>query len=316
MRRRDDIVEILRQRVISGIHFGTLERGAKLPSARTVSAELHADPRVVLAAYRRLESEGLIEQRAGSRAFFTAVGRSAGDSLAPTSEWLVELLIQALDHGVHAPSLPEHVRHCLETLRLRAACIECNADQLRWLCSEIADDYGIESTPVDVEDIEHGPLPAAMRQADIWVTTASHSSMVRPLSRQHGKPLLVVSLRPELVDEIGRLLESGPIYYIFTDPRFATKLPYLYASAPGAANVRAVLLGRDDPADIPAGAAAWVMRSARQQLGNKLQNIRLLSTLRVFSNETARELLSFIVRSNLAALAAQQSSGAASALAG
>jgi hypothetical protein len=136
------------------------------------------------------------------------------------------------------------------------------------------------------------------------------------LAREHGKPLLVVSLRPELMAELERRLEAEPVYYVFTDPRFALKLPYLFASSPGAHNVRSVLLGRDDPASIPAGASAWVMRTARQKLGSMPPQIRALSTLRIFSSETARELLAFIVRSNLAALDAQQSSGAATALVG
>jgi DNA-binding transcriptional regulator YhcF (GntR family) len=42
MRKRDDVTETLRQRVASGIHFGTLAINTRLPSARRLARELHA----------------------------------------------------------------------------------------------------------------------------------------------------------------------------------------------------------------------------------------------------------------------------------
>src|SRR5690606_42155468 len=65
-----DISEALRQQILSALHFRTLGPGRRLPSARRLAAELRADPRVVLAAYRGLEREGLVERRPPSRAFY------------------------------------------------------------------------------------------------------------------------------------------------------------------------------------------------------------------------------------------------------
>jgi DNA-binding transcriptional MocR family regulator len=61
--RREQIREILRQRVISGLHLGILSPGERLPSARDTARELGADYRVVVAALRALERDGLVEVR-------------------------------------------------------------------------------------------------------------------------------------------------------------------------------------------------------------------------------------------------------------
>jgi GntR family transcriptional regulator/MocR family aminotransferase len=63
------VAEMLRQRVEAGLHLGTLAPGARLASIRALSAELHASPRLVLAAYRRLAAEGLVQLRNRSGVF-------------------------------------------------------------------------------------------------------------------------------------------------------------------------------------------------------------------------------------------------------
>ena len=49
-RRRADLAETLRRRIVSAVTAGLARRGDRLPSAREVAAELDADPRLVLAA--------------------------------------------------------------------------------------------------------------------------------------------------------------------------------------------------------------------------------------------------------------------------
>jgi hypothetical protein len=104
---------------------------------------------------------------------------------------------------------------------------------------------------------------------------------------------------------VGRLLAAGPVYFVGTDPRFASKLERLFGGQEGSANVRTLILGRDDVADIPADAPAWVMRTARERLGAMPAHVRALSTLRAFAASTQRELLRFVVQANLAALASR-----------
>jgi hypothetical protein len=299
--RRDAISDTLRQRVLSALHFGTLSAGSRLPSARTLAAELRADPRVVTAAYRSLEAEGVVERRPPSRAYFVVETRPPAGAPAPTAEWLVEVFAGGLARGVPAPDFPEHARRSLETLRLRAACLECNRDQLVWLCRELHEDFGVVAAEVDVESArDDEPPPPALRSADLLVTTARHADAARRVGDRLGKPVVVAAMRPDLAAEIGRLLAEGPLYFVGTDPRFERKLRELYADAP-AGHLRVALAGRDDVAAIPDGSPAYVMRTARDVLGGVPPNLRPLSTLRAFSPETQRAILRWVLRANGAA---------------
>lgn len=305
MHRRDDIGETLRQRVLSALHFGTLRPGSRLPSARVLAMELKADPRVVTAAFRRLEREGVVERRPPSRAYFLAETRPAAGAPAPTAEWLVEVFAGGLARGVPAPDFPEHARRSLETLRLRVACVECNADQRTWLCRELQEDFGLVAAEVDVAALgDPDVVPPALRSADLLVTTVFHAEEVGRVAGRLGKPVVVATIRPDLTAEIARLLAEGPLYFVGTDVGFERKLPRLFPGA-DAANLRAVLVGRDDVGAIPAGSPAYVMRTARDRLGGVPPHLRPLSTLRAFSAETQREVLRFILRANVTALSAQ-----------
>ncbi|MDF1501342.1 GntR family transcriptional regulator [Roseisolibacter sp. H3M3-2] len=305
MARRDDISDTLRQRVLSALHFGTLRAGSRLPSARVLAAELNADPRVVIAAYRSLEAEGVVERRPPSRAHFVVETRPAAGALAPTAEWLVEVFAGGLARGVPAPDFPEHARRHFETLRLRAVCVECNRDQLVWLCRELQEDYGVVATGVEIEALrDDEPLPPALRSADLLVTSASHAEEVQRLGERLSKPVVVATIRPDLSAEIARLLAEGPLYFVGTDPRLEGKLQSLFPDAP-TGHVRTILVGRDDVGAIPEGAPAYVLRTARDLLGGVPAHLRPLSTLRAFAPETQREILRFILRGNAAALGAR-----------
>lgn len=302
MRRRTDVIATLRERIINGVHFGRIAAGDRLPSARQLAVELDADPRVVTGAYAELERGGMVSRRPGARGYFAVVHRAPTGSVVPSTEWIVDTLAQGITRGVPLGRFIEHARRSLETVRLRIACVECNDDQRRWLCGELEDDYGFTAQSFDATEVrDRHSLPPQLEQVDLMVTTVAHASDVRPIAEQLGKPLVLVTLRPEIVAEVSRLLATGPVYFMCTDPRFVPKLHALYRGTPGAANVRPVLLGRDDPLSIPEGAPAWIMRTASEALGGIPPHLNTLSTARIFSEATARELVSYLVRANLAA---------------
>jgi DNA-binding transcriptional regulator YhcF (GntR family) len=310
MRKRDDVTETLRQRLASGMHFGTLPIDTRLPSARRLARELHADPRVIINAYLRLEREGLVKRRRGARGFFVAGLPSMSELPGASSDWMVETIELALKQGIQIPRLAEHVRRSLETVRLNAACIECNTDQLEWMCGELHDDYGIHSTPMEVSDLSTSQSRAALQRADILVTTAAHTSEIQRAAREVDRPCVIVTLRNEIISEVQRNLAAGPVYFICADIRYAKKLKQLYANEDGAENLRTIVLGQHDPASIPAGAPVWVLRTALSRLGALPSHVKALPTHRLFSVETTRALLSFVLRANATAagaIAAQRS---------
>lgn len=306
-RRRDDIADVLRQRLFSGLHLGELKPGQRLPSARELGREMDADPRVVLAAYRILQHEGLVELRPRSGIFLTGADASTGGLQRRTHDWMVDLLLRAVERGIPAPDFPERLRRSLETLRLRVACIECNADQIDELSHELHITYGFNVSGVDVYAMLDGTrLPKEVRQADLLVTTHFHSHEVQPIATQLGKPWIVVELLVDGFAEVARRLADGPVYYVVADPRFADKLGRIFASSPAPANLRVLIQGRDDLDQVPPGAALHLTRLVRERLPGQSRLTPLLPPARVFSPETSRHLFTFVLRANLAALSERQ----------
>ncbi len=312
---RDQITEALRQRVVAGLHLGVVRQGDRLPSVRSLSPEFDADPRVILAAYRQLEVEGLVEVRPRSGMYVAPTATTGGKMLPQTSKWVAEVLTQALDRGIPAVEFPERVRRCLETVRLRAACIECNLDQITGICSELSRDYGLESTGVEIQGLgarEPEGLPEEVRGADLLVTTTYHAGEVRRLAKRLKIPCIVVSLRDEFLAEIRRYLAQGRLYFVVADVRFAEKLRSMFAGTAGVANLRTLAVDRDDLSRILEGSPTYVTQAARARLGEASGRGRVIPAPRVFSSRSAHELLSFVLRANLAAIAAQEDSASSS----
>jgi DNA-binding transcriptional regulator YhcF (GntR family) len=299
--RRAEVIDSLRQGIVAGLHLGTLKAGDRLPSLRRAAAEAHADPRVVLAAYRRLAVEGLVTLRPRSGVFVQAAP-PAGDSRLPeVASLVVDVFLRGLALGIAPTALRRQARACLDTVRTRAACLECNDDQVYSLCRQVVEDYGFDATGVDVEALERGepPSPRAAT-ADLVLTTAFHAAQARRLGRRWRRPVIVATLDTQFALEVRRLLERGPVWWICTDPRFAAKVPRMF---PGAA-VEPFVLGHRALDSVPADAAVYASRRAAERLPPRWHRGRVVTIPRVFSPETARALLEFQVARNLRAVRA------------
>lgn len=309
-RRAAEVAEALRQRFFSQLHLGILRPEGKLPSTRALARELGVDWRVVLSAYRELEREGLVELRERSGIYFAAGGATSDAAERPEHarlvRWVADLLSQGLTRGVPVPALADRLHDWTRTLRLRAACIECNDDQTAALCAELRADYGLETAMADVDALRAADeLPRDVRRADLLVTTPFHAGEVKAIAERAGKPWVAASFRADVYAEIARLLPASPVYFVVTDPRFAAKLGRIFAHTAGAANLRTLIQGRDDVARIPAGAPTYVTRPARERLAGAELLRRVAPEERTFSSASAREILTFIVGANVAALAAR-----------
>lgn len=303
--RRLQIAADIRQRILSGLHLGRLGPGARLWSTREIADELNVAPRTIMAAYRVLEAEGLVELRERS-GIYVAPGHDSGALLSQLAGWVVGILLDARSRDLSPIEFPERVRRCLQTLQLRAACVAGNFDQMDQICAELREDYGISSTGVSPADLATGAqMHSALTQADLLVTTAAYTVETHRVAKQLGKVAITVTLRSELMGEMTRWLGRGPVYIIGTDPRFRDALQSLFAPAGLSANLRPIILGEDDPGLIPEDAVTYFMRTAHERLRDTPLAKRVVPIKRVFSNDMARDLLEFIVRANMAALSAR-----------
>ncbi len=303
MLRRTQIAEQLRERLFSGIHLRVLAPGQRLPSVRELASEFDADPRVVMAAYRQLEAEGLVEVRSRAGIFVRAGDAVQGQFQRRTADWMVNLLLEGWGRGISAREFPERVRQSLETLPLRVACIECNHDQLASLAAELRDDYGIDASGVDTFTLlASGEPPEVVRRADLLVTTPFHIIEVEPVATALAKPWIVAELRVDPYADVARRLPAGPVYFVVADPRFAEKLVRIYQRSPASENLHPLVVGRDDIEAIPGDVPVYVSRLARERLGSTRLPKQVIPEVRVFSRETSRQILAFVVQANIAAL--------------
>lgn len=305
---RDAVADALRSRIVSGLHVGRLSGGDRLPPTRVLAEEFGVNERVVLAALRMLADEGFVELRPRSGAYVVPPHPAGGGALPDLGAWLVTTLVQARSRGLPPRELSEYARRCLETRRVRASCIECNADQLHLLCNELASDHGFVTESTEVADLQLPEPTLALRRADVLVTTLFHTAEVEAAARRLNKPWIAVALRPDAMREVGRGLREGPVYFVATDPRFEAKLRRMLVPVGPVSNLRVMLIGRDDLDTIPRDAPTYVMTSARahveERYGARGGLGRPIHPPRSFSDETARELLTFLVRANMSALAA------------
>lgn len=306
--RRSGIIETMRQRIVSGLHLGTLRPGARLPSTREIAEEFGVAPRTVMSAYRLLEAEGLIEMRERS-GIYVAPGSSGSETtmLTQLASWVVEVLLDGRAREIAPIGLPERVRRCLATLRLRAVCVAGNADQSEQICYELQHDYGVESESLELTRLLAPDAEAhrALTQADIVVSTSLHATQVQHAARRLGKPVITVALHTELMNEFTRQLATGPLYLIGSDPRFRDAAHAVFDPTGHGGSLHVPIVGEDDLDRIPPDAPVYIMGRAHRLLGDTAFARRVTPIRRVFSREMARELLMFIVRANIAAMSAR-----------
>src|SRR4051812_33505095 len=190
---RAEVAAALRARIVGGMHVGRMSGGHRLPSAKALGRKCGVNERVVRAAFRVLAEEGFLDLRPRSGTYVKPAHPSGEGLLPDLGAWVVGMLIQARSRGLPPREISHYLRRSLETRRVRAACIECNLDQLELMCSELKSDYGYETESTLLEDIEHSE---SLSRADVLVTTLFHASEVQRVARRLRKPCISVTLRP------------------------------------------------------------------------------------------------------------------------
>ena len=300
-RRRTEIVDVMRRRVLGGVGAGTLRRGDRLSSARELAAEFDVDPRLVLAAYRVLSAEGLVEIRRRSGIYVAATPEVAGGPAVVAEGWLVDVLYQGVEHGIAAPRLGEWLRRCMSTRRLRAAVVAGTADHIEGISAELREDYGVDTIPFSADVLEP-PLrtPNELAAADFAVTPEQYVEPLRRVLRPLGKRVIGAPIRTDVDPEVRLALTRETVHVLVVDPRTAGVARATAGEL--APRVQVHVVGQDDLRSIPEGAALYVTRSARQRLGPAKLAGRVLPSTRLLQPSTGREILSLIVETNLKAM--------------
>ena len=306
------VTDLLRGRILSGIHGGHLEAGDRLSTYREISKETGLDLRAVARVYGALAGEGLVEIRGKTGVFVAPQERLGGRVLEETARWMVGVLRDAWTRQIQLPHVPDFVRECIATVEVTCACIESTEDQIQSICSELHRDFGFRSlpvhadrlTPIQVGSTLHERFPAEVREADILVTTAFHASAIRPLADALEKPLMVVRLDPNIVRQLERIVEQGELTVVCVDPRFLERVRLVIGGEHGE-RIRGVLV--DDGDAIRAlnrETPTLVSHAARERLGD-LDLPSVIPTGRVLSPDSAEDLAELLIRFNAEAMKEQ-----------
>lgn len=308
------LLKRLRNYVVARMHIGRLQPGDQLPSYRVLSERWDVDHRMIARAYRALEAEGLVEIRGRSGVFLKEQERIGGEMLSETARWVASgVLVEAWQRRIKVPELPELIRRCTASARLRVACIESTEDHRFLLGRELREGFGFESRSVPVELLpEHDPgeavhgvqvddLPEAVRTADILVTTTFHAHQVRLVAEVLGKPHVSVSVHPVAVEMFLDRLREGPLTVVCVDPRFGDRVRSI-AGPEHESRIRVVLVGdRRAMRELDPGEPLLVSAAAQEQVSPPLPSI--MGEVPAFSPEAAAELSFLLIRLNLEAAA-------------
>jgi len=300
------LVDVLRGRIVGGVHTGRLSAGDRLPSYREIGEETGMDLRAVAHAYRTLEAEGLVEVRGRSGVFVARLERIGGRVLAETARWVVGALREAWTRRIPVPGLPDFVRECTATRVVRCAFVESTVDQIETFCGELRTDFGFDAAavhlgrfaPLVVDGAARPRVPEEARDADFLATTVFHAAEVRELAQGLGKPLVVIRLNRAFVQQVQRRVAEAELPVLCADVRFVDRVR-LIAGAAYTDRVRAVPASDAEAvAELDLGRPVLITDAARREL----PGVTLPASFPeepMIGPDAAEELAEMLVRMNL-----------------
>lgn len=302
----ESLEELIRGRIVAGIHVGRLSPGDRLPSYREVADEVGTDLRAVARAYAALEQKGLVEVRGRSGVFVAPQERVGGRVLAETAVWFVDVLREAWNRRIPAADLPAFARECTAARVVRCAFLESTVDQVESIGAELRDDFGFDVCSATADHFGTGADGTRMdavqkaRGADFIATTAFHAAELREVADQLGLPLVVIRINPQFTREVQRTLSQGGLTVVCVDPLFAERVR-LVAGDVNSDGLKTVLASdRAQVASLDLSQPVLVSEAARRQLDD-LRLPRSFPDQPMISPESARELHALLVRFNLEA---------------
>jgi GntR family transcriptional regulator len=188
------------------IHSGDLKEG-RIPPVRQLAREYGVSINTALRAYESLRREGLIAGAVGRGTFITASTREMQRQNRQVllrrvvEHALEEALSLACSIEEFSEAVAELVREKRELLRkVRLAFIECNIEQLLYFTDHLDLDPHLHRLPVLLDDIRKAKKESLeeLASCDIVVTSFYHIEEVRTRLQSLGRPIVGVSLEPEM----------------------------------------------------------------------------------------------------------------------
>jgi len=286
------------------MHLGNLQAHDRLPSIRQLSQLLGVPKYMIVKAYKALETSRVVEKRERSGIFLAPRGRMGGELQGETARWVAEVVIGAWVHQIKIPQLPEIIRRFTSAVSLHCLCVESTIDHRTALAAELSQQFGVRTSPVSPDELSQGGSSLvdrgrAHRDADLLVTTSFHAAAVRKIAEELDKPMVVMTIHPEVIAAINARFERDEdLTVICVDRAFGERVRSI---VPQAFRSRVQVIPTTDEEAISAldrSQPVLLTRAAREQLPDL--DLRLIVPIAPsFSVETARDITQALVRLNM-----------------
>ncbi|MEO5903777.1 MAG: GntR family transcriptional regulator [Gemmatimonadaceae bacterium] len=292
--RSQEIADRLRRRLLSGLTLGVLKDGDRLPGVRAAATEFGVDPRVVLAAYDELEVNGVVERRDRSGVYIRA---TCHETAITRSDWMVDIAMASLQHGIRPAVLGLQLSRVFQSRKLHALVVDCNDDQIWSLSDELTLDYGLNVTTADLDLLALGnSLPEMPTHPSVVVTTSFHVREASEIAEELGVPMIAVTMCTDLFAEVNSLMMTRDVFFIVSDSRMARKLERIFEESENSHRFNVMVEGSEAVDEIPDLAPVYMTRLTRTRMPGSPLLRRCLPEARVFSQESARELISLMIQ--------------------
>ena len=212
------------------IRSGDLKEG-RIPPVRQLAREYGVSINTALRAYESLRREGLIAGAVGRGTFVTAstleIQRQNRQVLLRrvVEHALEEALSLACSIEEFSEAVGELVAEKRDSLsKVRLAFIECNIEQLLYFTDHLDLDPHIHRLPVLLDDIRKARKETLeqLASSDIVVTSFYHAEEVRGRLSALGKPIVGVSLEPEMgtIIRIAKIPRASTVGLVTTSEDF------------------------------------------------------------------------------------------------
>jgi len=230
----------LKRQIDHLVKMGIWPAGMQLPTERELAEILGVSRNTVSAAYKELESEGILVSQQGRGTFVAA--SEAANSMGKQerlAQMLDTVIDESLDLGIDLDTLATLARQRIEERRellgrVKVAFIECNREQLDYFTKELELGSGVSIVPVLLSDLqcESDRLLPELLGMDLVVTTFFHLDEVREMVAGRVETL-GIALDPQLgtIVRIARLPKGIRVGLVCISEPFAERVEKSIANA-------------------------------------------------------------------------------------
>lgn len=230
----------LKRQIDHLVKMGIWPAGMQLPTERELAEILGVSRNTVSAAYKELESEGILVSQQG-RGTFVAASEATNSmgKLERLAQMLDTVIDESLDLGIDLDTLATLARQRIEERRellgrVKVAFIECNREQLDYFTKELELGSGVSIMPVLLSDLkqESDRLLPELLGMDLVVTTFFHLDEVREMVAGRVETL-GIALDPQLgtIVRIARLPKDIRVGLVCISEPFAERVEKSIANA-------------------------------------------------------------------------------------